>query len=155
MRAAAARDEGAGEGGTGSSLSAAGSGRGGAEATAGGAGADGGVCEEKAERRRWPAGGGWRRARARSAAAARVLEADSAFLDAEVRSIFGYMGEDAVTLLADQAVGDGKIASMRHFAVSSLGETPQHRERLTERGISPFRVLDPILWGFSRSGVVF
>lgn len=95
------------------------------------------------------------RAKMPCAQAARVLEADSAFLDAEVRSIFGYMGEDAVTLLADQAVGDGKIASMRHFAVSSLGETPQHRERLTERGISPFRVLDPILWGFSRSGVVF
>ena len=85
----------------------------------------------------------------------RALEEDGAFLDAEVCSMLRYLGEDAVTLQAVQAVRNRKIAALRHFVVSSLGETPQHREKLTERGISPFRVLDPILWGLSQARVEF
>ena len=87
--------------------------------------------------------------------AARQLEADSLFLDAEVRSLLMQMGEDAVTLAADQAVRDRKLAEIRHFAVSSLGDSPQHYAKLTERGISSFRVLDPILWGMSRAQIPF
>ena len=85
----------------------------------------------------------------------RALEEDGAFLDAEVCSMLRYLGEDAVTLQAVQAVRNRKIAALRHFVVSSLGETPQHREKLTERGISPVRVLDPILWGLSQARVEF
>ena len=85
----------------------------------------------------------------------RALEEDGAVLDAEVCSMLRYLGEDAVTLQAVQAVRNRKIAALRHFVVSSLGETPQHREKLTERGISPFRVLDPILWGLSQARVEF
>ena len=85
----------------------------------------------------------------------RAPEEDGAFLDAEVCSMLRYLGEDAVTLQAVQAVRNRKIAALRHFVVSSLGETPQHREKLTERGISPFRVLDPILWGLSQARVEF
>ena len=85
----------------------------------------------------------------------RALEEDGAFLDAEVCSMLRYLGEDAVTLQAVQAVRNRKIAALRHFVVSSLGETPQHREKLTERGISPFRVLAPCLWGLSQARVEF
>lgn len=38
-----------------------------------------------------------------------------------------------------------------YFACSSLGESPGIH--LTRRGISPFRVLDPILWGLSVKGI--
>jgi hypothetical protein len=77
---------------------------------------------------------------------------DLAFLDAEVRSLFDANNEKTVTNQADQAVTTGRVRSMRHFAVSSVGESPQHARKLTERGISPFRVLDPILWGLESRG---
>lgn len=77
---------------------------------------------------------------------------DVDFLDQEVRSLFQVIREDSVTLQADQAVETGRIRAVQHFAVSAVGETPQHSDQLTERGISPFRVLDPVLWGLYRRG---
>ena len=85
--------------------------------------------------------------------AAAQFEADSRFLDAEVRALFDRINEESVTLVADQAARDGRIAAVRHFAVSAVGESPLHANQLTQRGISPFRVLDPILWGLSAKGV--
>lgn len=77
--------------------------------------------------------------------AAAEFEEDSRFLDAEVRALFDRINEESVTLVADQAARDGRIAAVRHFAVSAVGESPRHPDQLTQRGISPFRVLDPIL----------
>lgn len=85
--------------------------------------------------------------------AAAEFEEDSRFLDAEVRALFDRINEESVTLVADQAARDGRIAAVRHFAVSAVGESPRHPDQLTQRGISPFRVLDPILWGLSAKGV--
>lgn len=85
--------------------------------------------------------------------AAAEFEEDSRFLDAEVRALFDRINEESVTLVADQAARDGRIAAVRHFAVSAVGESPRHPDELTQRGISPFRVLDPILWGLSAKGV--
>lgn len=85
--------------------------------------------------------------------AAAQFEADSRFLDAEVRALFDRINEESVTLVADQAAQNGRIAAVRHFAVSAVGESPRHPDELTQRGISPFRVLDPILWGLSAKGV--
>ena len=85
--------------------------------------------------------------------AAAEFEADSRFLDAEVRALFDCIDEKSVTLVADQVARDGRIAAVRHFAVSAVGESPRHPDQLTQRGISPFRVLDPILWGLRAKGV--
>ncbi|NDR53418.1 hypothetical protein [Actinomyces sp. 565] len=84
-----------------------------------------------------------------------AFENDVVFLDAEVRSLFNRIGDDSVTLSADSAQQNGALAEVRHFAVSAVGESPQHADQLTERGISPFRVLDPILWGLHRVGLRF
>lgn len=81
------------------------------------------------------------------------FEADSEFLDAEVRALFDLIHEETVTLIADQAVQAGRVRQVRHFAVSAVGESPLHKDQLTERGISPFRVLDPILWGLAAKGI--
>lgn len=78
---------------------------------------------------------------------------DHAFLDQEIRSLFEMIHERSVTLLAEQAVQGGRIRGVGHFAVSAVGETPPHDEQLTTRGISPFRVLDPLLWGLYRRGI--
>lgn len=77
---------------------------------------------------------------------------DVEFLDAEIRSLLARFHEAAVTVAADNAVHAGKVGKVRHFAVSSLGDTPVHREKLTVRGILPFRVLDPLLWALHDSG---
>ncbi len=82
-----------------------------------------------------------------------AFEADAAFLDAEVRSLFARIGDTTVTVAAEGARSDGSLAELRYFAVSAVGESPQHADQLTERGISPFRVLDPILWGLHRRGL--
>ena len=85
--------------------------------------------------------------------AGRALMDDLDFLDAEVRSLFQLIGEKSVTLLAEQAKANRQIHEYRHFAVSAVGESPRHKGRLTERGISPFRVLDPVLWGMHVRGL--
>ena len=89
----------------------------------------------------------------RVADAQRWFRNDAAFLDQEIRSLFRLIHEESVTLQADQAAQNKQIRGVGHFAVSAVGETPQHSARLTTRGISPFRVLDPILWGMYRRGI--
>lgn len=78
---------------------------------------------------------------------------DINFLDGEIRSLLAQLGAPEMTKQADAAVTDKKFTAVRHFAVSALGTTPQHEKKLTERGISPFRVLDPVLWGLARQGI--
>ncbi|QPL04928.1 MULTISPECIES: hypothetical protein [Actinomyces] len=85
--------------------------------------------------------------------AAKDLERDLQLLDAELSSIYQILGQDSVAVQATQAAESGQVAATRRFAVSAIGETPQHANQLTERGISPFRALDPILWGLSRKDI--
>lgn len=92
--------------------------------------------------------------RGRSGDAKVWFEEDQAFLDQEIRSLFEMIHESSVTLQAEQAVHIGRIRGLAHFAVSAVGETPPHDEQLTTRGISPFRVLDPLLWGLYRRGIM-
>ena len=94
-----------------------------------------------------PAGAG------RAAEGRAWFQQDHQFLDQEIRSLFELIHESTVTLLAEQAVHGGRIRGVGHFAVSAVGETPPHDEQLTTRGISPFRVLDPLLWGLYRRGI--
>lgn len=86
------------------------------------------------------------------AVSSKDFQAESAFLDAEVRSLLALFGEQSVSAQADEAVAGDRLLDIRHFAVSSLGETPRHTNQLTVRGVSPFRVLDPLLWGLESTG---
>ncbi|QQM67735.1 hypothetical protein [Actinomyces weissii] len=94
-----------------------------------------------------------RRAKLPPSQAAVLHAEDCVFLDAEVRSLFERINEKTVTAFADQAVQSGKIRQVQHFVASAVGESPQHKELLAARGISPFRVLDPILWGLATKGI--
>lgn len=87
--------------------------------------------------------------------AVKALDRDSELLDAELRTLYQELGQNSVVLLAEQAHQSHKIGELRHFAVSALGETPEHNQQLTLRGVSPFRVLDPILWGMAQAGYLF
>ena len=87
--------------------------------------------------------------------AVKMLDRDSELLDAELRTLYQDLGQNNVVLLAEQALQSHKIGKLRHFAVSALGETPVHNQQLTLRGVSPFRVLDPILWGMAQAGYLF
>lgn len=87
--------------------------------------------------------------------AVKTLDRDSELLDAELRTLYQELGQNNVVLLAEQAHQSHKIGELRHFAVSALGETPVHNQQLTLRGVSPFRVLDPILWGMAQAGFSF
>lgn len=44
-------------------------------------------------------------------------------------------------------------AKYSYFAVSALGEAPKGKD-LNRKGIAPYRVLDPVRWHLSRSGVL-
>ncbi|ETJ25751.1 hypothetical protein Q604_UNBC17673G0001, partial [human gut metagenome] len=87
-----------------------------------------------------------------AAEAAQFLDADTAFLDAELRGLLSLLSDPPVTIVADEAAASRKLAEVRHFAVSSVGDSARHADQLTLRGISPFRILDPVLWGLQRSG---
>lgn len=77
---------------------------------------------------------------------------DSEILDEEIRGLLGMLGGEGLTSMIENTLGTQQV-SLRHFAVSSLGETPAHEECLTVRGISPFRVLDPVLWVLADMGL--
>lgn len=72
-------------------------------------------------------------------------------LDQEIRSLLGALNEQALTQQVENTLGYRRVP-IRHFAVSSLGDTPEHENQLTVRGISPFRVLDPLLWVLMEKG---
>lgn len=77
---------------------------------------------------------------------------ESEILDQEIRSLLSAMNEKVLTQMAENAL-KRKNVPIHHFAVSSLGDTPEHENRLTVRGISPFRVLDPLLWVLNEDGL--
>lgn len=76
----------------------------------------------------------------------------SRLLELEIVSLLRALRESTISAIANTAVREKRVRAVRHFAVSALGETPKHADRLTVRGISPFRVLDPLLWEFSERG---
>ena len=44
--------------------------------------------------------------------------------------------------------------SYRYFGVSALGETPTGDNRVSARGVRPYRVTDPLLWLLGQFGVI-
>ncbi|WP_349826634.1 hypothetical protein [Brevibacterium litoralis] len=68
----------------------------------------------------------------------------------EVRALLGELGgEEIVNQVRNPH--SGRRLAHRFFAVSSLGDAPQGK-RVSGRGISPFRVLDPVLWILREAG---
>ncbi|KAB1644315.1 hypothetical protein F8O06_09685 [Pseudoclavibacter sp. CFCC 14310] len=77
---------------------------------------------------------------------------DGALLSEEVRSLLFRLGaQDIVSSVENSATG--QPIPHRFFAVSALGESPEGEE-LSERGIVPFRCLDPMKWAMSNQGVL-
>jgi len=68
---------------------------------------------------------------------------DGEILSAEVRSML--LRLNAKELVSGLEQPTGVAIPARYFAVSALGEAPE-ADRPHPRGISPFRVLDPLLW---------
>ena len=42
----------------------------------------------------------------------------------------------------------------RYFGVSALGETPTEDNRVSARGIRPYRVTSPVLWLLAQFGII-
>jgi hypothetical protein len=67
---------------------------------------------------------------------------------------------EVATLLADWGAGEIVDLAREHyrcsrfFAVSSLGEQPTDSNRVSPRGVRPYRVTDPFLWLLSEFGFV-
>lgn len=77
---------------------------------------------------------------------------DALILDADVRSLFSQpqFGAQALMHNIEAAYHSaGRPQDLCTFAVSSLGNAPSG-DSLSTRGISPFRCLDPLQWGFYR-----
>jgi hypothetical protein len=74
----------------------------------------------------------------------RYDENDGELLSEEVRSLLIQLGAQDI-VLALQNPSSGRRLDYRFFAVSVLGAAPEG-ERLNQRGITPFRCLDPLKW---------
>lgn len=72
---------------------------------------------------------------------------DGQLLHEEIRSMLAKLNA-APLLTALERPTNGNRLDHRFFAVSVLGESPRN-DRLTTRGIAPFRCLDPLRWAMA------
>ena len=79
-------------------------------------------------------------------------DVDGQLLHQEVRSLLQRLGATSIVSAVERP-HRGRPVEHRFFSVSALGE-PANGESLHERGISPFRCLDPLRWLMSRSGAL-
>lgn len=79
-------------------------------------------------------------------------DADGELLSLEVESLLRKLGAEDFVYSLGSAQGGQQIPH-RFFAVSVLGESPIG-EKLNERGISPFRIIDPMKWVLSEKGII-
>jgi hypothetical protein len=78
-----------------------------------------------------------------------VDEADSLSVHTEVQRLLGQWDGSLMDRIVRQ-----HYRSHRYFAVSALGETPTPDNQVSDRGIRPYRVGDPLTWTLSRLGVI-
>ena len=74
---------------------------------------------------------------------------DAALLQAEVESLMSRLQARPLLNLVDTSFELRQL-----FAVSALGALPFDADRVSPRGIAPFRVLDPLKWALARNGVI-
>lgn len=80
-----------------------------------------------------------------------VNDAQQRLLDAEIRSLLTVA--HAANLVNTVTAAEQRGTRSRFFAVSALGNAP-NADGLHPHGIAPFRVLDPVMWMMSETGVV-
>jgi len=78
-----------------------------------------------------------------------VDESDSLSVHAEVQRLLGQWDGSLIDRIVRQ-----HYRSKRYFGISALGETPTPDNQVPDRGISPYRVGDPLTWILSRFGVI-
>ncbi len=79
-------------------------------------------------------------------------EADGDLLSEEVRSLLGLLDAHAFVNLVENP-SSGHRLPHRYFATSALGESADGPS-LHSHGITPFRILDPLLWILHEKGVI-
>ncbi|MCW2606751.1 MAG: hypothetical protein JWO60_1444 [Frankiales bacterium] len=77
------------------------------------------------------------------------LRDDADRLQAELESLLVRLNARSLLNLVDAS-----FEHRRLFAVSALGALPADSESVSARGIAPFRVLDPLKWALSRTGLI-
>lgn len=80
------------------------------------------------------------------------FENDGALLHEEMRSLLFKLGAHSIVHQVENPASGKKIPH-RFFAVSALGASPAGAH-LSEQGITPIRVLDPLRWTFAGAGVI-
>ncbi len=74
---------------------------------------------------------------------------DADRLQAELESLLVRLNARSLLNLVDASYEHRRL-----FAVSALGALPADAESVSARGIAPFRVLDPLKWALSRTGLI-
>lgn len=77
-------------------------------------------------------------------------QADQMLVHHEVRSLLLLLHAQELVRLVEH---DKEVAECRYFAVSALGHPPDSMG-LSPHGISPYRVLDPVIWALSEDGAL-
>ncbi|MYM20905.1 hypothetical protein GSY69_13280 [Brevibacterium sp. 5221] len=80
------------------------------------------------------------------------LEEDRSLVFLETRSLLLFM-ESSELVSKIENPHTGRPLPHSYFAVSALGDSPQG-DRVSRHGISPHRVIDPLLWALRMNGVV-
>jgi hypothetical protein len=75
-------------------------------------------------------------------------EADSLSVHTEVQRLLDQWDGSLIGRIVRQ-----HYRTYRYFGISALGETPTKTNQVSERGIRPYRVGDPLTWILSRLGV--
>lgn len=76
-------------------------------------------------------------------------EIDSLSVHTEVQRLLGQWDGSLIDRIVRQ-----HYRSHRYFGISALGETPTPANQVSDRGIRPYRVGDPLTWILSRLGVI-
>jgi hypothetical protein len=76
-------------------------------------------------------------------------EIDSLSVHTEVQRLLGQWDGSLIDRIVRQ-----HYRSHRYFGISALGETPTPANQVSDRGIRPYRVGDPLIWILSRLGVI-
>jgi hypothetical protein len=76
-------------------------------------------------------------------------ETDSQQVHAEILRLLTHWGRTRI----DQIISK-HYQRYRYFGLSALGETTTEDNRISQRGIRPYRVADPLLWMLGEFGAI-
>lgn len=76
-------------------------------------------------------------------------ERDSLHVHSEIQRLLTRWDGARIDRIATQ-----NYSSYRYFGVSALGESPTADNRVSGRGIRPYRVTSPILWILAQFGII-